>query len=268
MINNKYLLIEKIGSGAFGFIYKGKNSRTGEFVAVKIEPIKNNTNLLKNESKIYQYLLGTDNIPNVKWYGKDNINYYMVINLLGKSLEKLVIEKGSFSLKLVCQIGIQLLSLLKNIHNKGLIHRDIKPENFLLGVNENEKRKLFLIDFGLCKSFLQNEKHIEMRETNGFIGNLTFGSINAHKKLELSRRDDLECLGYMLTYFFFGYLPWREIDFSGSEIKEIIKYKTELIHNLNLPIVLKDYIIYVRNLDFKEKPNYELFINKFKNIIK
>jgi len=72
----------------------------------------------------------------------------------------------------------------------------------------------------------------------------------------------------MLTYFFFGYLPWREIDFSGSEIKEIIKYKTELIHNLNLPIVLKDYIIYVRNLDFKEKPNYELFINKFKNIIK
>jgi serine/threonine protein kinase len=266
MINNKYLLIEKIGCGSFGFIYKGKNSRTGELVAIKIEPIANKTSLLKNESNIYQYLLGTPNIPNVKWYGKDNINYYMVINLLGKSLDKLIIERCPFSLKLVSQIGIQILSLLKAIHDKGLVHRDIKPDNFLLGVNE-DSRKLFLIDFGLCKSFLHNDKHIEMRETNGLIGSLTFASINAHKNIELSRRDDLESLGYMLTYFILGQLPWREIEFSGSEIKEIIKYKTEIINNLDLPIILKEYMMYVRNLEFKDKPNYELFINKFKHEI-
>jgi len=266
MINNKYLLIEKIGSGAFGIIYKGKNYRTGELVAIKIESIESKTKLLKNESNIYQYLLGTNNIPNVKWYGKDDKNYYMVISLLGKSLDKLIMERVKFSLKVVCQVGFQILSLLKTIHDKGLVHRDIKPDNFLLGINE-DCRKLFLIDFGLCKSFLQDDKHIEMRETKNLIGSLTFASINAHKNIELSRRDDLESLGYMLTYFFLGYLPWREIDFSGSEIKEIIKYKTEIINNLNLPIILKDYINYVRNLDFKQKPNYELFINKFKNDI-
>jgi len=266
MINKKYLLIEKIGNGAFGFIYKGKNYRTGELVAIKIEPIENKTSLLKNESKIYQYLLDTPNIPNLKWYGKDNKNYYMVINLLGKSLDKLIMERNKFSLKVVYQIGIQILTLLKNIHDKGLVHRDIKPDNFLLGIDE-ECRKLFLIDFGLCKSFLQDDKHIEIRETNGLIGSLTFASINAHKKIELSRRDDLESLGYMLVYLFYGNLPWREIDFSGNEIKKIIKYKTEIINYLDLPIILKEYIIYVRNLEFKEKPNYELFINKFKSQI-
>ena len=104
MINNKYTLIHKIGEGSFGAIYKAQNCRTREEVAIKIEPIKLSANLLKNESVIYQYLLGTPGIPQVKWYGKDINNYYMVIPLLGKSLEELLKEKQVFSLKLVYQI--------------------------------------------------------------------------------------------------------------------------------------------------------------------
>jgi serine/threonine protein kinase len=134
--------------------------------------------------------LGTQGIPQVKWYGKDENNYYMVINLLGKSLDNLINEKQKFSLKLTLQIGIQLLYLLKAIHDKGLVHRDVKPDNFLLGVNENSC-KLFLIDFGLCKTYLQDDRHIEMKETSGLIGSPSFASINAHKNIELSRRDDL-----------------------------------------------------------------------------
>jgi serine/threonine protein kinase len=266
MINNKYLLIEKVGNGSFGSIYKGKNSRTNELVAIKIEPISNNTGLLKNESNIYQYLLGTQGIPQIKWYGKDNNNYYMVINLLGKSLDNLITERQQFSLKLTLQIGIQLLYLLKAIHDKGLVHRDIKPDNFLLGLND-DCHKLFLIDFGLCKTFLQDNKHIEMKRTSSLIGSMTFASINAHQYTELSRRDDLESLGYMLVYFVLGQLPWREIDFSGGDVDEIIKYKTEILDRTDVPCVLREYMTYVRNLEFKEKPNYELFIHKFKHEI-
>lgn len=262
MINNKYLLIEKLGNGSFGSIYKGKNSRTNELVAIKIEPIANNTGLLKNESNIYQYLLGTQGIPQIKWYGKDNKNYYMVINLLGKSLDNLMAERHKFSLKMTLQIGVQLLYLLKAIHDKGLVHRDVKHDNFLLGLND-DCRKLFLIDFGLCKTFLQDNKHIEMKQTSSLIGSLSFASINAHKNIELSRRDDLESLGYMLTYFVLGQLPWREVDFSGGEVDQIIKYKTEIIDHQVVPSVLREYMTYVRSLEFKEKPNYELFIHKF-----
>ena len=52
--SNKYLLTEKIGSGSFGTIYKGHNVRTNEHVAVKVEPIANETKLLKNETIIYK----------------------------------------------------------------------------------------------------------------------------------------------------------------------------------------------------------------------
>ena len=49
LINNKYKIIEKIGEGCFGSIYKGKNIRTNEEVAIKIESIDNDIKLLKNE---------------------------------------------------------------------------------------------------------------------------------------------------------------------------------------------------------------------------
>jgi serine/threonine protein kinase len=263
MINKKYNLISKIGEGSFGSIYKAENIRTREYVAIKVEPIKSGTHLLKNESEIYQYLMNTNGIPNVKWYGKDDTNYYMVINLLDKSLEQLKEEKRQFSIRLTLQIGFQLLNLLKSIHNKGLVHRDIKPDNFLLGLNNN-KNQLYLIDFGLCKSYLNNDNHIEMKNTSGFIGSLTYASLNAHNLNELSRRDDLESLGYMLIYFLLGYLPWKQ----ESDVNNIIKYKTNIINDYKIPDLIKKYMMYVRNLEFKEKPDYDLLIHIFFNEIK
>jgi casein kinase I family protein HRR25 len=260
MINNKYRLLNKIGEGSFGCIYKAENFRTREEVAIKIESIEHETNLLKNESYIYQYLLGTPGIPQVKWYGKDELNYYMVIPLLGKSLEQLLCEKQIFSMKLVLQIGIKLLQLLKSIHEKGLVHRDIKPDNFLLSRNLKE---IFLIDFGLCRAYINNNIHIEMKKNKSLIGSLTYCSINAHENIELSRRDDLESLGYMLIYFSLGGLPWRET----KEESKLLKQKMEIILNSKVPTMLKEFINYTRNIEFKETPKYELLINKFKGEI-
>jgi len=259
IVNKKYKLISKIGEGSFGSIYKAENIRTREFVAIKIESIESSSNLLKNESNIYQYLLNTNGIPQVKWYGKDEQNYYMVINLLGKSLEEIKNEKQKFSLSLTLQIGIQLLNLIKNIHNKGLLHRDIKPENFLLGLND-KKKQFYLIDFGFCKSYMINNSHIEFKKVNGLIGSLTYASLNAHNCNELSRRDDLESLGYMLLYFYNGTLPWREVKLDNDKIKE---KKGEIIDNKNITKTLHDYFVYVRSLSFKETPNYEMLINNF-----
>jgi len=257
MINNKYKLINKIGEGTFGSIYKAENCRKREEVAIKIEPIKSNLNLLKNESKIYQYLLGTPGIPQVKWYGKDDTNYYMVIPLLGKSLDQILIEKRVFSLKLVLEIGCQILYLLKAIHDKGLIHRDIKPDNFLLSSNS---KQLFLIDFGLCKAYIKDNKHIEMSNTSGLIGSQTYASINAHNNVQLTRRDDLESLGYMLLYFSLGNLPWRECSLKT----DIINLKNEIVFDKSIPDILREFIKNVRKLEFKENPDYDMLICEFK----
>jgi serine/threonine protein kinase len=259
MINNKYKLGERIGAGNFGSIYKGQNIRTAENVAIKIESIDAEVKLLKNESVIYQYLNGCVGVPSVKWFGRDDKNYYMVINLLGESLQSLKNRNHALPLSIVLKIGIQMITLLETIHNKGLVHRDIKPENFLLGPN-NDMDRIHIIDFGFGRSYLLNggQGHIPQKKTHSIIGSLTYASLNAHELTELSRRDDMESLGYVLTNLYLGTLPWQ--DTPASKIDEA---KRQIAFHDDVPPVFKSYIQYVRCLKFEEVPDYAQLIKSF-----
>jgi serine/threonine protein kinase len=260
LVANKYKLIEKIGSGSFGAIYRGQNIRTNELVAVKIESISSNMKLLKNESTIYQYLMNSAGVPCVKWFGKDTVNYYMVIELLGESIESLKQRRGTLDLKLTLQIGIQILILLKTIHSEGLVHRDIKPDNFLLGLND-KSRQLFIIDFGFCKSYLNGSRHIPIGKTSSLIGSLSFASINAHEFVELSRRDDLESLGYMLLYLFIGTLNLDQTnDAFACRNESIMVRKREMFDDTTIPSAFVAYMLYAKSLGFDETPNYNQMI--------
>lgn len=258
LINNKYAIIKRIGSGSFGLIYKGQNIRTKEFVAIKIERINDNLKLLKNETKIYQYLKDSVGIPTIKWFGKDNVYYYMVINLLGKSLQEFKLIKGSFSLSLTLKLGIKMLLLIKNVHDKGLVHRDIKPDNFLFGPdNLNE---LYIIDFGFCKTYLVDNIHIPIKSTFNLIGSMNYASISSHNRLALSRRDDIESLCYVLLYFLYGKLPWS----NENEEHTIIELKHTIIKDDSQCHPIINTLNYARTLKYEEMPDYQMIVDSFR----
>ena len=114
MIANKYTLIEKISEGSFGIIYKAKNMRTNEFVAIKFESNTSISKTLKNEAKIYQYLGRQQGFPLLKWFGIENNTTYLVIDLLGMSLSDIVKKYHTLSLKTVSILGIQMIKRIQD----------------------------------------------------------------------------------------------------------------------------------------------------------
>jgi hypothetical protein len=269
IIGNKYKLLSQLGSGTFGTIYQGTNIRTNEKVAIKVESISNEFKILRYESNVYKLLSTINGIPKIKWYGKDDINYYMVIDLLGDSLQTLIDIKKSLPLKTILQIGVNSLIILMKIHEKGFIHRDLKPENFLLSIDQ--PKKIYLIDFGISKPYIVNNKHIEFRYKNKFIGTMNFASINSHNFYEQSRRDDLESLAYILIYFYFGNLEWMTYEHIvdiHDENNYIKTKKFELMNNEKIPTKLMEFYKHTRLLEFDKQPDYKYFIELFTNEVK
>ena len=270
MIANKYEIQEKIGKGSFGFIYQGMNLRTREKIAIKVEPIQSQFKLLKNETVIYQYLKNVKGIPHIKWFGKDVKYYYMVIQLLGKSLESILKPNQRLSLYSTIQIGIQLLELIETIHQKGLIHRDLKPDNFLFGLeNTQQEHQLYLIDFGFCKSYLDaKNEHILHKKTNRLIGSANYASIHSHNHEELSRRDDLESIGYIMYSLYYGYLEWSAIPLLENYEKNnglVCRMKQQMLFKTDLPHFLKKYFQVIRQIAFDEVPHYRYLTSMIKN---
>ena len=153
------------------------------------------------------------------WYGRVNNHRYngLIMDILGPSLEKLFNKCGRrFSLKTVLMLADQLLLRIEAIHRNGFLHRDLKPDNFLMGINHTS-RVVYIVDYGLAKTYIDNGKHISYKEGKSLTGTARYASVNTHLGIEQSRRDDLESLGYILMYFLRGKLPWQ-----GLKVKTII----------------------------------------------
>ena len=269
IIANKYRLIEPIGNGAFGHIYRALNIRNLSQVALKMEPLATKTKMLKNETKIYQYLSGQEGIPNVLWFGVDDKNFYMALDLLGPSLQKVRETSIPFSLEFALIITITIVKRLAGIHQKGLIHRDVKPDNFLFGVGEKSKQ-LHLIDFGFSKKYLLNDgaTHIPMREKRNLLGTPNFVSINIHDGCEPSRRDDLESVAYIFLYLTREKLDWS--DYSMQEDyrnmnNKIRGKKMQIMMDVCTPEKIRKYFEYCRCLKFDETPNYNFILDLLRN---
>ncbi len=270
IIGNKYEIREKLGEGNFGAVYEGINIHTNNPVAIKMEPIGSPMKLLKNETKKYHYFGKMQGIPELKWFGMDNMYYCMVITLLGRSLTQFIREKTKIPLHMVCQIGIQMVTILERIHQKGFVHRDVKPDNFLFG--REKAGEIHLVDFGFCKGFVKKDgTHIDFKNDKTPLGTLNYVSINVHEGCEPSRRDDMEALIYIMLFMIKGNLPWNELnkDSDYRNINFFIKEnKNFFMEKGDIPSILREMWYDCRSWTFEKKPNYEKWTEMLRGVKK
>lgn len=210
-----YNIIDLLGYGTFGKVYRGTYKKNDVAIKITKQDIKtNNHKALILEFRIYKKLIksGIKCIPKIYSLIKTNKFYMMVMEIFDNDATKIKFN----GLGVLLKFSIDVLKIIKQIHSTGILHRDIKPSNFLM-----KNGKLSIIDFGLAKKYLVADKHINYNKDKFFLGTAKYASIHSHKKYELSRRDDLYSIFYMIMYILLRRkLPWDE---TNREFKDELK---------------------------------------------
>ena len=268
----KYKPIKLIGAGTFSVVYEGLNIKDKTKVALKLEEKNSKISLLKSEAFNIFSLQGFGIIKFISFGHSKDFNI-LVEPLLGETLYSLFLRlKKNFSLKDICLISIQTLERIEYIHSKGYLHGDIKPENFVIGTDQ---RIIYVIDFGLSKKYRSDRtgNHIQFCVTKKMNGTARYASTNSLRGVEISRRDDLESLAYMILYFIMKKLPWQGVRANTlqNRYKKIYYMKKKLINDeafISLPNEIQEFYKDIKKLKFEEEPNYTKLKEYFRILLK
>ena len=271
--NYTIIVNRQLGKGGFGQIYLGRNIKENTPIAIKVEDSSNRSHL-HLEYEILKDIQGGIGIPRIFKYRQGQKHNYLIMELLGKSIEKLFSDNEKcFTYKTIFQIGYQMIERIQYVHYKGYIHRDIKPGNFVIGRGEKNKI-IYIIDFGLSKKYidLETNKHIPYKEGKGLTGTARYVSLFTHYGIEQARRDDIESIAYNLIYFAKGKLPWQGVKTKNKKEKHKKIMESKLANTpgilcMGLPDEFEKLLKYSRKLEFEEEPDYKGIKTMFKNYI-
>lgn len=152
-LNDRYHLLEPVGSGGMALVYKAEDLLLGRPVAVKVL----RDSLLAEAAFLARFQqearsaaqLGHPNIVTVHDFGQDNGRYYIVMEWVeGVDLKRLIREAGPFEVQRAVDVAIELCAGLGHAHRAGLVHCDIKPQNVLIAGDGRAK----LTDFGIARA--------------------------------------------------------------------------------------------------------------------
>jgi serine/threonine protein kinase len=209
----QYELLEKLGQGAMGVVYKGRHAMLRRPTAIKLLDVeKINTSSIARFEREVQITCQLNN-PNtiaIYDYGRtpEGVFYYAMEFLDGINLENLVNQAGPLPESRVIHLLLQICGSLFEAHSKGLVHRDIKPANIMLNRRGGLPDVIKVLDFGLVKA-VDEKKQAGMTAANSLTGTPLYISpegINAPALVDA--RSDLYAVGATAYFLLTGHPPF------------------------------------------------------------
>ena len=208
-----YVILELVGVGGMGRVYRAEQKALGRTVAVKII----HPHLLGDESAAVRFItearaasrLNHPNSVAVIDFGKNGGQLYLVMEYLrGKDVARVVYEEGNLPFKRIVDIMVQVLAALGEAHHLDIIHRDLKPENIVLEPMRLGGDFVKVVDFGLAK--MMAEVHGPGITNPGIVcGTPDYMAPEQGRGDPIDQRSDLYACGVILFQLLTGRLPFE-----------------------------------------------------------
>ena len=232
LLLNRYELLENIGEGGMGIVYKAKCHLLNRFVAVKVlkEELSNDEQFVarfKREATSVAKL-SHPNIVNVHDVGtENNINFIVMEYINGKTLKQIIKENGRLSSEKTIDIVLQIAKALECAHKNKIIHRDIKPDNIMI----TEDNIVKVMDFGIAKVADSRT----MTNCNNIMGTVHYFSPEQAKGSFVDYRTDIYSLGIVMYEMVTGRVPYNAesaISVAMMHIQEPVIAPKEIITDI------------------------------------
>jgi serine/threonine protein kinase/Flp pilus assembly protein TadD len=229
-----YKILEKLGEGGMGVVYKAQDTKLDRIVALKFLPQHLTSDPVEKERFVHEAKAASAlNHPNITTiYEIDEFEGQMFIAMEycdGETLKR-IIEKEALSVKKVLDIGIQICEGLTIAHEKGIVHRDIKSDNIML----TPRGQVKIMDFGLAKL----KGATKLTKTRSTLGTAPYMSPEQAQGEEVDQRSDIFSFGVVLYELLTGKLPF-EGEHQAAIIYSIINEEPQPVARFNNQVSAK-----------------------------
>jgi serine/threonine protein kinase/Flp pilus assembly protein TadD len=228
VIGSRYELLQLLGQGGMGTVYKARDSELDRLVALKIirPDLATNQEILqrfKQELILARQVTHRNVIRIFDLSQADGLKFITMEYLEGQDLRQVLREKGKLPPQEAARVILQICRALEAAHIEGVIHRDLKPQNIML----DQKGRAYVMDFGIARSV-----HLPgMTQTGALVGTPEYMSPEQAKGEKLDERSDLFSLGVILYELLVGQSPyysetplatlWKRIQEKAKPLSEV-----------------------------------------------